>query len=123
MYLLPILWATAAVVPEPRKESKTRSPGSEARSKIRSTRRSGLGVAKTSSGLNCLTSLLASWLCPTSSKCQMVLEGTPCLFKSHKNVFLDGIDVPSFPNQISPFSSIRRRDSAEYRGKVPGGGV
>lgn len=27
MYRRPILWATAAVVPEPRKESRTRSPG------------------------------------------------------------------------------------------------
>lgn len=52
-----------------------------------------------------------------------VLAVTPCFFKSHKNVFLEGVASPFLPNQISSFWSIRNKDSLEYREKVPEGGV
>jgi len=71
----PILCATAPVVPEPAKESRTRSLGLVATSRTRRIRRSGFGVSKTFSELKARTSNLASWLCPTSSLDQNVAGG------------------------------------------------
>ncbi len=62
----PILCATAPVVPEPAKESRTQSPVCEPSSKIRFKSSSGLGVAKGSASLKALTSCAAILFSPTS---------------------------------------------------------
>ena len=64
----PILWATAPVVPEPAKESRTRSPGLVAISNNSLKSRSGFGVAndivaeKASDLVLCLL-IIANFVC------------------------------------------------------------
>ena len=59
IHFRPILWATA-VVPLPKKLSNTKSPGLVVKVKMRSIRRSGLGVAKGLVELKAETSRFAS---------------------------------------------------------------
>jgi hypothetical protein len=118
----PILWATAAVVPLPKKLSRTRSPGLVARVRIRSIKRSGLGVAKTDSALNAFTSFFASWLSPTSSLSHKV-KGTKPSCTSVKNLLKRGTLSPLAPNQIL-FSEINSSIRfSEKRQLVPAGGI
>ena len=120
---LPILCATAPVVPDPAKESRTRSLGFVAISNMRRISFSGLGVANESSGFIALTSSRASWLFPASVCSQIVAGGVPEIFNSLKKVFREGFAFPSVPNQISSFSSNLRRVSAGNLGEVPLGGI
>ena len=75
----PILCATAAVVPEPRKEprkeSRTRSFSCVAIWGMRCKRRSGLGVPKRFWLNRLRISFFASSLCPSSSNVQIVVAG------------------------------------------------
>ena len=96
----PILCATAAVVPEPRKLSRTRSPGLVAMWRMRWIRRSGLGVAKMSrsSGNKFFTSLLPSSFRPDSSPDHQVVGTIPSR-TSVRNRLRLGIASPLEPNQ------------------------
>jgi hypothetical protein len=70
----PILWATAPVVPDPAKESKTRSPDWVATRRVRSKSFSGLGVSKEASpGKRARISFFEVRLLPASFFVQIVL--------------------------------------------------
>ena len=102
----PILWAVAAVVPEPANRSATRSPGLVPMCRIRSRSVSGFGVSKTvsASGNNAAKCLFASSLVPTSLPPQIV-PGT--WSASMSKFFIRGCPAPPFVHQIR--SSWRRR--------------
>ena len=106
---LPILWATAPVVPLPANESNTKSPLLVAKVKIRSIKRSGFGVSKNSLSIKDLISLLASLVVPTSLANQIVSGTLPSW--SAKYIFRI-ILVSSSENLILPsfnsFSKVSR---------------
>ena len=116
----PILCATAAVVPEPRNESRTRSSGLVAMWRILCIRRSGFGVPKTSSPNNSTTSRFASCVCPTSSYDHHVWGTIPC-FTSVRSAVELGI-AAIFPDHIRlSASSSRSFDSATLQNMAFGG--
>src|SRR4030042_4473236 len=92
----PILCATAPVVPEPAKESRTQSPGLVAISRTLFISRSGFGVPKLTSAPNSsFASVLDSPVWPTSSWGHHVQGTTP--FDLLRNSLRRGTPFPSRP--------------------------
>src|SRR3989339_1596897 len=95
----PILCATAPVVPDPAKESRTKSPGFVAICKIRNNSFSGLGVANDSPVNKSFDSYLAILLSSAKSRGHHVSAVIPSL-TSVKNFLTIGLPVSFVPNHI-----------------------
>src|ERR1700679_3073997 len=119
----PILWATAAVVPDPPNESSTISLGWEERSSTRFISRSGLGVWNTSASAltTAITSFFASCVLPTSS-CVQILGGTIPYMTSFKNRFKPGTLFLSLPHQTRLSLSNSSNFNFDTRQYIPLGG-
>ncbi|MPN31547.1 hypothetical protein SDC9_179021 [bioreactor metagenome] len=117
----PIFWATAAVVPEPRKESRIKSPGSVEIWNIRLMSLSGLGVENALSSNKVTLSFFPSCECPTSLFCHHDQAVVPVF--SERYVFCRGTPLLSSPNQRRPSLRYCRYTSSMFFQQRPVGGV
>ena len=121
IHLRPILCATAAVVPEPRKESSTQSPSLVAKVNILYNIFSGFGVAKESPLNKSFDSYFAILLSSANSRGHHVSAVIPS-FTSVKNFLTIGLPVPFTPNHIRlSFKSSLYLSSDTTQERVGGG--
>ena len=100
------------VVPDPPKESSTRSPGLDAICNTRSISRMGFGVMKTSADVSnsrmSRSSFLASWVWPTSLMRPKCLRRNPVLHVRRGIASADGMLSPFGPNECGHLCRVRR---------------